>query len=58
MTDERKDAPPRPEPRSDAEGRRRPYVAPALIVYGAVGKLTQTGGVTTMDFGSMRRMCL
>ena len=29
---------------------RRPYVAPELIEYGTVAKLTQTGGRTTADF--------
>jgi hypothetical protein len=36
---------------------RRPYVAPELIEYGTVAKLTQTGGRTTVDFlFNLRRM--
>ncbi|HET7221132.1 MAG TPA: lasso RiPP family leader peptide-containing protein [Vicinamibacterales bacterium] len=36
---------------------RRAYVAPQLIEYGTVAKLTQTGGVTEADFAfNLRRM--
>ena len=36
---------------------RRAYVAPELIEYGSVAKLTQTGGRTTVDFlFNLRRM--
>ena len=39
------------------EPTRRPYVAPELIEYGTVAKLTQTGGRTTVDFlFNLRRM--
>ncbi len=41
----------------NAPGRRR-YEAPRLIDYGLVSKLTQTGGITTKDTGSMERVCL
>ena len=35
----------------------RVYVAPRLIEYGPVAKLTQTGGMTTIDFiFGLRRM--
>ena len=38
---------------------RRAYVAPVLVEYGTVAKLTQTGGGSVTDFGSMMRMaCL
>jgi hypothetical protein len=38
---------------------RRAYVAPALVEYGTVAKLTQTGGGSVSDFGNMMRMaCL
>jgi hypothetical protein len=40
-----------------AETVRRPYVAPELVEYGTVAKLTQTGGRTTVDFlFNLRRM--
>ena len=36
---------------------RRTYVAPELVEYGTVAKLTQTGGRTTVDFFfNLRRM--
>ena len=36
---------------------RRPYVAPELVEYGNVAKLTQTGGMTSTDFSfNLRRM--
>jgi hypothetical protein len=44
-----------PHPVSDL---RRPYVAPALIDYGTVSKLTQTGGVTTFDSGGFMMMMM
>jgi hypothetical protein len=53
-----KDTAPNRDDRSVPAQGRRPYAKPRLIEYGTVGKLTQTGGVTTRDFGSMRRMCL
>ena len=39
----------------DARGVRRPYVPPELVEYGTVAKLTQSGGGSFMDFGSMMR---
>ena len=44
--------------RDDARGERRPYVSPELVEYGTVAKLTQTGGGSVMEFGSMMRMML
>jgi hypothetical protein len=45
------------EDQRDGETTRRPYVAPELIEYGTVAKLTQTGGRTTVDFlFNLRRM--
>jgi hypothetical protein len=42
---------------SDAAPPRKGYVAPALVEYGTVAKLTQTGGMTTIDFFfGLRRM--
>lgn len=57
MTDQR-DALPSDGARSPDEPRakRRPYVAPELIEYGTVAKLTQTGGNTTNDAAGMMRM--
>ena len=34
---------------ADGPGRR-PYLAPELVEYGSVAKLTQTGGRTSVDF--------
>jgi hypothetical protein len=44
----------------DESGRaRRTYVAPELIEYGTVAKLTQAGSGSLADFGMMRMMiCL
>jgi hypothetical protein len=39
-------------------GTRRRYEKPRLVDYGAVSKLTQTGGVTTPDNMSMQQRCL
>lgn len=36
----------------------KPYVAPELVEYGTVAKLTQTGGSTTIDFVGMMGMKL
>jgi hypothetical protein len=41
---------------SDGPKPRRTYVAPELIEYGTVAKLTQTGGQTVADFFVFRRM--
>jgi hypothetical protein len=40
-----------------ARGKRR-YDKPRLVDYGKVSKLTQTGGITTRDFASRKRVCL
>jgi hypothetical protein len=48
----------REEPRQTPRPTRRRYEPPKLVEYGSVGKLTQTGGVTTKDTGSMKRVCL
>ena len=42
------------EPR-DARRAKRHYVPPQLVVYGNVAKLTQTGGISVKDMGSMKR---
>jgi hypothetical protein len=44
-----------PDVRSRA---KRHYEKPRLVDYGSVSKLTQTGGITTQDTGSMKRVCL
>ena len=43
-------------PADDAGGQRRTYVAPELVEYGTVAKLTQAGGQTVADFFTWRRM--
>ena len=51
----------KPEPDNGSASRnvrKRRYEAPRLIDYGLVSKLTQTGGITTKDTGSMFRVCL
>ena len=40
----------------DGTTPRRTYVAPELVEYGTVAKLTQTGGQTVSDFFVLRRM--
>ena len=40
----------RPQP-----GARKRYETPRLIDYGRISKLTQSGGITTKDQGSMWR---
>jgi hypothetical protein len=37
---------------------RKPYETPRLIDYGAVSKLTQSGGITVTDHGSNKQVCL
>jgi hypothetical protein len=44
-------------PSTPARGTRR-YDKPRLVDYGKVSKLTQTGGITTRDLGSRKRVCL
>jgi hypothetical protein len=41
--------------RAETEQPRRKYEKPRLIEYGHVAKLTQSGGLSTKDFGSMMR---
>jgi hypothetical protein len=43
------DSPPRTKAR---------YQKPRLVDYGKVSKLTQTGGITTRDTGTRKRVCL
>lgn len=38
-----------------AEPGRRPYVAPELIEYGSIAKLTRSGSITIKDFGNMNQ---
>lgn len=47
-----------PSPATRAgDSPRRVYVAPELVEYGSVAKLTQTGGMTSTDFSfGLRRM--
>ena len=40
----------------DAARPRKAYVAPELVEYGSVAKLTQAGGQTVTDFLVWRRM--
>ncbi len=42
------------EPHNAPHAKRR-YVTPRLVVYGNVAKLTQTGGISAKDLGSMKR---
>ena len=43
----------------EATDGRRAYTPPALVEYGTVAKLTETGGATFFDGGGMMRMaCL
>jgi hypothetical protein len=46
-------APPDPPSRT-----KRRYEKPRLVDHGQVSKLTQTGGITTRDTGTMKRVCL
>lgn len=41
--------------RRQPRGARKRYEAPRLIDYGRISKLTQTGGITSKDQGSMER---
>jgi hypothetical protein len=48
---------PRHEQRSPEQaGGKKPYVAPELVEYGTVAKLTQAGGGSVVDFGGMMQM--
>jgi hypothetical protein len=46
------------QPSKPTQPSRRRYDPPRLVQYGSVGKLTQSGGITTKDTGSMKRVCL
>jgi hypothetical protein len=35
--------------------KRRPYVAPELVEYGSIAKLTQSGSITIKDHGNMKQ---
>jgi hypothetical protein len=39
----------------NAPRAKRPYVPPQLVVFGNIAKLTQTGGISVKDLGSMKR---
>ena len=39
----------------DREGTKRAYVSPQLVVFGNVAKLTQSGGISVKDLGSMKQ---
>jgi len=43
-------------PARDEPAGRRAYMTPALVEYGSVAKLTQTGGMTGNDFFIFRQM--
>ena len=58
MSEQNKPGPERGSSRAAAAPGRRRYVAPRITDYGTVSKLTQTGGDTTKDTGSMKRVCL
>lgn len=45
------------QPDQQPRAKRR-YEKPRLVDYGKVSKLTQTGGFTTRDQGSRKRVCL
>jgi hypothetical protein len=56
VTSQRDGDAPQHEPRSPEQtGAKRPYVAPELVEYGTVAKLTQTGGGSVFDGGGMMR---
>ena len=44
--------------RSERRSSKNRYEKPRLTDYGAVSKLTQTGGITTRDTGTRKRVCL
>lgn len=46
-----------PDPGTRATPKKA-YTAPRLVEYGSVAKLTQTGGITVKDLGTMQRACL
>ena len=49
----------KPDGGADQPSRtKRRYEKPRLVDHGRVSKLTQTGGITTRDTGTMKRVCL
>jgi hypothetical protein len=61
VTTSRHDKSDKPDEGAKAPGQpraRRRYEKPRLVDYGPVSKLTQTGGITTRDTGSMKQVCL
>jgi len=57
VADHPEDSTPRTRQPAEKDRSRRPYVAPELVEYGTVAKLTQTGGTTNTDFAfNLRRM--
>ena len=44
-----------PEERAPGAETKKRYTAPKLITYGSVAKLTQTGGISVKDMGSMKQ---
>ena len=58
MTEKRPRQPEAAESPGGPPAGKRPYEAPRLVEYGHVGKLTQSGGITTKDTGNMKRVCL
>jgi hypothetical protein len=44
--------------RRSGEGAKKRYEAPHLTDFGPISKLTQTGGITTMDMGTFKQACL
>ena len=47
-----------PAPVAPDTDARKPYETPRVIDYGPISKLTQGGGLTNADGGSMKQMCL
>ena len=47
-----------PAPSGSPPRAKARYQKPRLVDYGKVSKLTQTGGITTRDTGTRKRVCL
>jgi hypothetical protein len=47
-----------PSPSASPPRIKARYQKPRLVDYGKVSKLTQTGGITTRDTGTRKRVCL
>jgi hypothetical protein len=45
-------------PSEPSRTARRRYETPRLVDYGSVGKLTESGGITTKDTSKTKRPCL